>query len=227
MGRVIRFRGGQHREVQDLLPWYLAGTLEAAEQARVQAHLGVCAECQADLQLQRRLKAEIVQAPLDVEHGWSQMLKRIEADARPAPQARRAGAGRAPRSRPSWLGGAVALGPAWGAQAVWGGAALAASLAIAGVVWAPALHPAEAYHVLGAKTAAKPGNIVVIFRPDTPERAMREALKASHARLVDGPTAADAYVLSVPAAERAAVLAALRARADVVLAQPIDPGGGN
>jgi anti-sigma factor RsiW len=223
MGRVIRFRGGQHREVQDLLPWRLTGALEADEEARVDAHLSVCAECRADLELQRRLKAEIVQAPLDVEHGWSQMLKRLDAEDRPAPAPRRKPF-RSPR--PGWLsGGAPAIGLGWSAQALWGGAALATAAAVAGLVWTPALQPA-AYHVLGAKTAANPGNVVVIFRPDTPEQRLRAVLKASHARLVDGPTAADGYVLWVPLPERAAALAALRKRPEVTLAEPIDPGEG-
>jgi len=63
---------------------------------------------------------------------------------------------------------------------------------------------------------------VVIFRPDTTERQMREALRASNARLVDGPTQADAYVLQIPAARRELALATLRARHEIVLAQPID-----
>ena len=47
----------------------------------------------------------------------------------------------------------------------------------------------------------------------------------SGATLVGGPTEADAYILSTPAKGRDAALASLRARGDVVTAQPIDPGG--
>jgi hypothetical protein len=42
---------------------------------------------------------------------------------------------------------------------------------------------------------------------------------------VGGPTEADAYVLSVPMAQRAGALATLRRRADVVMAEPIEPSG--
>ena len=70
---------------------------------------------------------------------------------------------------------------------------------------------------------AQGGNVVVVFHPDTTERQMRETLKAGQARLVDGPTAAGGYVLAVPAAKRTAALAALRARENVVLAEPIGP----
>jgi len=81
------------------------------------------------------------------------------------------------------------------------------------------------YHALSAPPPNLSGNVVVIFRPDASEDRIRHALIASDARLVDGPTAADAYVLHVPAAERAQALAALRARSEIVLAEPIDPSG--
>ena len=67
--------------------------------------------------------------------------------------------------------------------------------------------------------------MIVTFRPDTSEQDLRNTLNESHARLVDGPTAADAYVLHVPAAERAAALVKLRQRANIVLAEPIDAAG--
>ena len=60
--------------------------------------------------------------------------------------------------------------------------------------------------------------------PQTSEQTFRETLNASHARLVDGPTAADAYVLRVSPGERDAALATLRRRPDITLAQPIDAG---
>jgi hypothetical protein len=97
-----------------------------------------------------------------------------------------------------------------------------------GVLLAPSLRPAPAadgYHALGAPPAAEPGNVVVIFRPDTTEKTMREALQASGARLVDGPTQADAYVLRVPADARDAALSTLRGRREIVLAQPVDSAG--
>jgi superfamily II RNA helicase len=66
-----------------------------------------------------------------------------------------------------------------------------------------------------------------MFRPDTTERDLRAALVADQARLVDGPTAAGAYVLSVPGARRAAILTALRRRSGVVMAEPIDAAGAS
>jgi hypothetical protein len=87
----------------------------------------------------------------------------------------------------------------------------------------PPVAPSQ-YHALGAPQSVTPGNMVVIFRPDTPERAIRAELTAINARIVDGPTGADAYVLQVPPAQRSDVLAKLRARPSIVLAEPVDPG---
>ena len=189
--------------MQELLPWYVTGRLEADEQARVAAHVAACAECQRDVAFQARLEAEVVRLPMDIEEGWARMRRRVEAE-RAGPVARivRLGQGRA-----AWLG--------WG---------IAASLAL--VVGATLLPPAlvpqapeGTYQALGAAPAAPPGNVVVIFRPDATEAQMRGVLNAVRARLVDGPTAADAYVLAVPAAERSAALAALKGRHEVVLAE--------
>ena len=69
-------------------------------------------------------------------------------------------------------------------------------------------------------------NVAVIFRPETPEKRLREILQASDARLVDGPTVADAYLLHVPAPDRNIALERLRRRAEVVLAEPVDQGVG-
>jgi anti-sigma factor RsiW len=193
----------EHRELRDLLPWYVTGQLDAAEAARVEAHLDECAECEAEIRFEERLEAEVARLPLDVEQGWARMRQRLAND-RPGRRVAQAITARAP-----WLG--------WGVAA--------AMMLSIGVMMSPGLRPAatpDAYHTLGAPPIAAAGNVVVIFRPDTTERQMREVLRASNARLVDGPTQADAYVLQIPAARRELALTTLRARHEVVLAQPID-----
>ncbi len=220
MGRIVGFRGGGHREVAELLPWHATGALEPEERERVEAHLSVCADCREELAFQEQLRDMVADTPLDVEHGWARMRHRIDREA-----------SRRPRFQPqAWarraFGGAILApsGSGGGAVSAWAGWAAAASLLVtAGVVWvSPSLWPAQ-YHTLSAKVAPTSGNIVVIFKPDTPEHALRDALSASHARVVDGPTQAGGYVLAAPAAERPRALAVLRGRTEVALAQPIDP----
>lgn len=188
-------RNDEHQDLEELLPWYVTGRLDTDEHARVAAHVAACAECQAEIDFQRRLEAEVARLPLDVERGWAAMRSKLAAqDAAPRG-----------RLRQAWLG--------WG---------VAATLAVvAGVSWLPRTE-APQYRALGEAQVAQGGNVVVVFHPDTTERRMRAALSAGEARLVDGPTAAGGYVLSVPAARRGAALASLRADANVVLAEPID-----
>jgi anti-sigma factor RsiW len=213
MGRIIRMPGDAHREVGDLLPWYVTGQLDPADLSEVESHLKHCPECRADVVFQQQLAREIPKLPVDVEHGWSRMRRRLDQE-------------RSPRGL-AWLGDGFEtlrqrVGRALRVQAAWPGWALVALLAVGGTALVlPVLAPAR-YHALGAARPAVAGNVVVIFRPDTPEKALRDTLRAHHARLVDGPTAADGYVLLVPAAERMQILARLRAQPDVVLAEAID-----
>ena len=55
------------------------------------------------------------------------------------------------------------------------------------------------------------------------EQQMRVVLTANDARLVDGPTAAGAYVLRVEDARRDEALQRLRQSGQIVLAEPIEP----
>ena len=212
MANIISLHEDPHREVEALLPWYLAGGLNVDEHAAVEAHLGDCHACRAELAFERRLKAEVAALPVDVEHGWARLHRRLET--RPSRRTRAVGPlariVRAWRAGPSWLGWALAV--------------QAGLIAAFGFLALPVSPPAP-YHALSAAPVSASGNVVVIFRPETPERVLRETLRASHARLVDGPTASDAYLLAVPGAQRTSILMTLRARADIVLAEPIDPGG--
>lgn len=204
MARIIRLHDENHWELQRLLPWYVTGRLDPAEHARVEAHLAGCQECQEEVRFERTLAETVKDLPLDAEVGWRRLERRLKAE----PQ----------RARRGWPGARAAT--------LWGGwAAAACALIAVGVTVLPRPQPSNAaYHALGAPHSVTPGNMVVVFRPETPERAIRSALTAAGARIVDGPTAADAYVLQVPAAQRPQALARLRAGPNIVLAEPVDPG---
>lgn len=210
MDGVIHLHGDPHRNTDSLLPWYVSGQLDAGERAEVEAHLTGCAECRAELRLERRLGAEVAGLALDAEAGWERLRDRVIPEPRIVPVERAV----APRWHPAF-GRPRNFGLFLGAQA--------AMLALA-VVLLPPRVPEAPYHTLGAAPSERTGNLIVLFRPDAREQDLRSALGAAHAQLVDGPTSAGAYVLHVAPAERAAALALLRAGNDVVLAQPIDPG---
>jgi len=218
-GRIIRFRGRQpqdaHREAQQLLPWYATGRLDEDDRDLVEAHLRQCADCRAELELERRLDVEVAELPTDVDQAWAAMRPRLR---------RRSGRG----VGAAWSAAADAVGAVFARPAPWLGWAFAAQFAALLAVGALALRPPAqpaAYHALGAAPPPASGNVIVSFQPDLREQDLRAALNETHARLVDGPTAADAYVLHVPPGERAAALSKLRHRPGIVLAEPIDPAG--
>jgi hypothetical protein len=127
-----------------------------------------------------------------------------------------ANAGRAPGAardfrRPSWMHWTLA-----------GATALIALLAIVPNSLAPR------YHGLGSAvgTGRAGADIVVSFRPDTSERELRQILRESGARLADGPTATDAYVLRVERGKQEQALVALRREPSVTMAEPLNARGG-
>jgi hypothetical protein len=212
MGRIIPLRRSQHDEVQRLLPWRAAGTLDEADTRLVETHLAGCPKCQADLAIERRLASEVAALPFEAEEAWSRLSARMNPQRRGMDFGAWFDAARRRFARsPPWLGWALA----------------AQALVLVGFTLVTAALPAgAAYRTLGSAAAPPAGNVLVIFDPDTPERRLRAALTEVGARMVDGPTEADAYVLQVAPARRDQALRALRQRADVVMAQPLGEGDG-
>ena len=203
MGDLHHLRGDPHEATQQLLPWYVTGAIEPGDRLLVEAHLPQCEECRAELAAERRLRSAVADLPATAPGGW----ERLAADlAKPeAPQ-------RLPRrfaTRAGWMLGAQA-------------ALLLLGIGVVLQYRQPAAPATETYHALGSREARPTGNILVMFAPDTREDALRQAIAASKARLVDGPTSAGAYLLAIAPDQRDAALARLRAEPGVVMAQAID-----
>ena len=201
MADIIRLNDDPHAQTQHLLPWYVTGALEGKELAQVEQHLGECAECREDAEIEKALALQVRTLPCDVERGWATLKARID------------GAAPAPRKAPLFSR-RIPIGWAVAAQA----AVLAVVVPI--MTFAPARGP-PSYRTLGAPPAAS-GNLIVVFRPDAPEAALRAILTRNQARIVDGPTTTGAYVLRVAPERHAAVLARLRGDRLVAVAEPLD-----
>ena len=217
-GHIISLHGDLHDDACALLPWYVTGRLEAEDVARVEAHLSICPQCQADLAGERRLHAalaELDEPTGNADDGFAALRGRLTPQPAPVsapPMQRRVeGLGRQWRQSAPWLRWAVA---AELALLVLAGAAFAVSHRVA----------APQYRTLGAAPEPAAANVVVVFRPDVRESDMRRTLRDTQARVVDGPTAADAYLLHVAPAGRTAAVERLRHQATIVLAEPIDAG---
>lgn len=211
-GNIFRMHGDPHREALALLPWLVTEQLDAADRARVEQHLDGCADCRAALLVERQLDREIAQVPMSVDAGWAGLRQQLELGGRAEARA----AWRRPTSKdPATYAPAQRWPVSWRIGVPLGVAA-AMGLAIVS-----AQVPAT-FAALGAAPKGTEGNIVIIFRPDTSEAVFRQTLRTSAARLVDGPTAANAYVLAVPPTDRSAAIDRLRQQQQVVLAEPVD-----
>ena len=210
MGHVVSFPPDRHQEVQQLLPWYGAGTLDEADRALVDAHLGDCAECRAELAAEPGLKAALASASPDAETSWESLRARAEGS--PAPR----------RARRPWVAAGRRLTRPEALK--WVVAAQFAMLVVLGMAALPD-SPAPrqgAYRALGDAPSGRNGNVLAMFRPDARVAEVRRSLEASGARLVDGPTAAGAYLLDVPGGQNGHELAALRNDPNVTMAEPIE-----
>jgi len=207
MARILPFIVDPHRETRDLMPWLITGRLEAEEKARVEAHLAACEECSRELAGERALAGDVAELPIATGIGWAAMRDRLDTAARQA-----AFVPASPLMRRRFT--ARRIGTMLAAQAALLAAAVTITLRVE--------TPMTPYHALGSAPAVKGGNAIIIFRPDARESDIGRLLKENNARLVDGPTAASAYVLYIPAATRIHALDRLRGDASVVLAEPLD-----
>lgn len=212
---IVTINDSIHDKVQELLPWFVVDTLTGKELDLVNQHLNICAECQSDFAWQCKLQAT-APAPAsgaspDVDRAFSKLKARLDSK-----QPHRG----YPRS--AQLPGDVRRG---GGQ--WMRWALAAQfLVIAGlaVLLATPYGNVAVYRALGASQNAN-GNMVVVFRPETPERELRRILQAAGARIVGGPTVTDAYLLDVPDEKLTGALHDLRADRAVILVESLRTAG--
>lgn len=179
-GRILRFEGSVHAQADRLLPWLVNRTLTDDERRQVEHHLTECATCRREADWLRVVQdacQDDEPATPAAPHAMRRLRRRIAAESAatftpPVSAWRRRG------RRLAWL------------------AAVQAVLVL-GLGAALYQQRHAAYHTLGA-VPAKTTLLVVVFDPQLSEARMRELLRAGDARIVDGPSAAGAYLLRVP-----------------------------
>ena len=219
-GRVLTFEGGEHREVERLLPWYANATLEPDERARVHQHLSECGSCRAELAGLRAMIDAAADAPVetgdaDIDRGWERLHRRLHA-------ARNTAA--TPRSLHRLQRG-------WRSAAPWVRVALAAQCAVVAVLVVFLVRTERAprddapYRTLSAaaEPRASADTLLVVFDPRLTDAQLRELLGANHARIVDGPNATGAFLVAAPPGQAELVRNALRASPGVAMAERLAP----
>ncbi|WP_049621729.1 zf-HC2 domain-containing protein [Frateuria defendens] len=212
-GRIVRFGGSPHAQVDRLLPWWVNGTLGEEERLQVERHLAECAPCRREAAwlhaLQQGYAAE-EETAADLAPSMRRLRRRLEAER---------GSGARPfLAAPRWLGG----GTRWLA---WLAAAQAvAILALGAVLYRQDRPPSPTYHTLAAPHGSH-ALLVVVFDPRLDEAQMRRLLRTCDARIVDGPTETGAYLLSVPDGEAESARRMLHEAAGVVMVERLDADG--
>ena len=231
-----------HQRVAELLPWYVNGTLETAEQQAVLGHLAGCARCRAELDaardLARAVKSAEAVAPSPHPVQLARLLARIDA-AGPAGEEEPEMAllpvqGDAARRRT----GLLAFSPRRMRQLLV--AELAAILVLAvSLAWQrrpPAPMPSSAapparYTTLSDEppVVAVPGRlpIRVLFAKNATAGRIQQILAGISGTITSGPSPAGAYVVEVKADADPVdvVVAYLRAQPEVSFAAPVAGGG--
>jgi len=206
-GRVLQFDPAAHKVADVLLPWLVNGTLEGDELAFVQQHVATCARCQREVEWLREFHAACVageSAPnASTSAAFRSLRHKLEA-------------------RPKERSGRLRVGRSWKRWVI---AAQLAVIAVLGGVVIVGDDPALVYRTLGAENAnsVTTGSLVVVFDPATTEADLRRMLRDIGARLIDGPTRANAYVLEVPETRREQAVRVLRNERAVVLVESLGP----
>jgi anti-sigma factor RsiW len=193
-----------HRAAEELLPWYVNGTLDALERSQVEAHLAQCPRCRRELDAQHALRTSLAADEPDVAVGRAlarahARIDRLESGWRPG--ASGAGFLRGWRRAPLWL-----------RVALLGQLALVLVLAIAFIEERDA---AQFYRTLGAPSGPPAGavRLSVVLANAAGEDELRADLAAAGARIVARRNGH--YMLEVPAGRSAEALRTLRASAVV------------
>jgi hypothetical protein len=210
----------EHREVSELIPWYVNARIGEADRQRVDAHLRDCGDCRGELQLQRQVHGAMTADP-GIEYMPTASLKRLQArldglDAAPG-AARQSGADRLVHGSMRWgrsMAASIAV------------MALAIGILAAGL-WTRYQERARPldYFTVTTATAHPPQEVIrAVFAPATTLVELQSMLDEAHLRIVSGPTEAGVYSLAANSSlSVSSSLGLLRAHAAVRFAEATGP----
>jgi hypothetical protein len=212
-------------EIEELLPWYAAGTLDPSDVKRVEDALAREPKLRLSLEIAREDRDETILLNQSLGAPSAQAWARVLAATNAAP--RRQGL----NARLAALAARLA---AWTdvserpARLVWAGAAAAIVIVIEGAAILSLLPKAQgpAYQTASQQSTAVEGaNAIVAFTPDATMRQIAELLAKHKATIVEGPRSGGLFKLRIgdktmTKSELDAVIAQLSAEPIVVTALP-------
>ena len=110
-GQILKFDDSAHRTADEMLPWFVNGTLEGAEWAAVEEHVRECARCRRELDLLKQLQTVCaIDEPIpDATPSYCRLHERIAGRRRLGALRDRVRGLFRPRQRaPSWAKWAIA-----------------------------------------------------------------------------------------------------------------------
>jgi len=224
-----------HDVVIELLPWYVNGTLNSAEQARVDRHLGACSECRQALLFYRQLdRQRSTSRPASdwqpSAAGFANILKDIDA-------LESAGDINGIKASRLTMPGRLAKLSTWFKQTprpVFWFMTLEtltlAALMLVVIGRLPVPPEPQLFQTLSNKrppiNAGLP-RLSIVFSEDITEREIRGLLQAQHGQLVQGPSMLGVYTLQLAAGgerELQQAMTQLRSHPKVKLVEAVNGG---
>jgi anti-sigma factor RsiW len=211
-GRVLSFDGSEHAAADVLLPFYANGTLHGEELAFVEQHVRACEQCQREVDWLRAVYGALAASPSLQDATRTVPAHLTELVNRGL--------------RPNWRGRIRAGWQTAHPWTRWLMAAQLAAIAVLGTLVATDTREVPSYRTLGlpSPSAQMSDAVAVMFNPGITESDLRRLLLGVGARIVDGPSSTEVYVLEIPAERAVEALRALRAEPLVRLAERLGPG---
>jgi hypothetical protein len=190
-----------HDQVSQLLPWYINESLNADEKTLVEAHLKHCQWCQQALANERLMIKGIepnIQVP-NVDDAFVKMMNRIESTSSTTTKNT---SSLFQQIRKKWFS-PVSIPMAWLVLPQF------AVLLIIVLSLTDLLKNEANYQALSNGSAIN-SNVVIIFKSKATLAEVTGTLQRYDARIVDGPTVTNAYLLQVPNEQLEQVINGLR-----------------
>ncbi|MEP7084483.1 MAG: hypothetical protein ABI854_07060 [Betaproteobacteria bacterium] len=203
------------KETQELLVWYVNGTLTGPERDRAEAALRSQPGASTWLAWERSVQAAVKDDPLfdvEPERGLYQTMQRIRADAKPKSTA--------PAAQSSWLSSLRAKFQ-WSPALALAGGVVAVQFAVIAQMWTAGGEDGEysGVRALHSRANATDVFIRIAFKPESPAGEVNTLLRELHAEVVSGPSQLGDYYLLVQKRTAQDALSLLQGNANIESAE--------